>query len=87
MACRLYSLNTSQPANTHPRAKTIASVLTRSVFLAQRIAALRVDEGWSYDRLGAVLALTKGDAYRLCNGGKATAEQHDMCLAHAKRAA
>jgi hypothetical protein len=52
-----------------------------------RIAQVRVEAGWSYEQLARVLDVAKVDAYRMCNGGKATAAQLEVVMARAPRRA
>jgi hypothetical protein len=84
------STDTDAVADGHPRAKAISSVSMRSVpscAFACSVAAVRTEAGWSYEQLGRLLGVTKGDAFRVCNGGKATAEQLATVMARAPRRA
>lgn len=84
------STDTAASESGHPRAKAISSVSMRSVpsrAFACSVAAARAESGWSYEQLGRLLGVTKGDAFRVCNGGKATAEQLAVVMARAPRRA
>lgn len=83
-------IGTDAPGSGHPRAKRIPSVSMRSAptrAFAASGAAVRAEAGWSYEQLGRLLGVTKGDAFRVCNGGKATAEQLAIVMARAPRRA
>lgn len=83
-------IGTDAPGSGHPRAKRIPSVSMRSAptrAFASSVAAARAEAGWSYEQLGRLLGVTKGDAFRVCNGSKATAEQLAIVMARAPRRA
>lgn len=84
-------LNTARLSVVHPRAKTITAVrgcsVDRQRVFAVRIAGIHADAGWTWRHLGDLLALTPQDARRLCEYGKATAEQLALVLARAPRRA
>lgn len=90
-ASSIHSLDTARFETTHPRPKTIGAVHMRSAdrtrVFAIRIDGVRSDAGWSYDDIGAVLDMTRQDAQRLCEHGKATADQLALVLARAPRRA
>lgn len=54
---------------------------------AVRIASLRDEHGWSFGQIAMWLDIDRSDARRMCCGGRASAEQLETVLAHAKRAA
>lgn len=84
-------IDTQTEGRAHPRAKTLGAGYARSVdrqrVFAARIAGIRSDAGWSYDYLGEVLDMARQDAKRLCEYGKATAEQLATVMARAPRRA
>lgn len=75
---------THLPQLVHPRAKLVSSVRECSgvpsrIFAAQ-IATLRAERGWSYEQLARRLDIAKQDAFRICNGGKASVEQLSLLV-------
>lgn len=85
----MHRSNTARSVECHPGARAKPIVIGRSALtraFSARIAQIREEQGWSYEHLARVLDLAKTYAYRLCNAGKASAEQLDRVLAHARRA-
>lgn len=62
-------------AQAAPRAKLLVDRCAASRVFSAALARLRIERGWSYERLAQVLDVARTDAFRLCNGGRATAEQ------------
>ena len=62
-------------------------VSPRTKECADRIALEVLRRKWTYEKLGTVLGVSRADAWRVCNGGRASEKQLATVLSHGRRAA